>query len=64
MNESGFAPESWVIVVNQEEQYSIWPAGREIPVGWRGIEFSGDRQACLDEISRIWTDLRPLSLRA
>jgi MbtH protein len=50
-------------VVNGEEQYSIWPADRELPRGWREAGMSGSRQQCLDYISRIWTDMRPLSLR-
>ncbi|MEV6673816.1 MbtH family NRPS accessory protein [Streptomyces sp. NPDC051162] len=55
--------DSWAIVVNHEEQHSIWPAGRELPAGWNEIGFTGDRQACLDRIATLWTDLRPLSLR-
>ena len=51
------------VVVNHEEQYSIWPADRETPVGWRDAGKSGTRQACLDYIQEVWTDMRPLSLR-
>ena len=51
------------VVVNHEEQYSIWPADREIPVGWRDAGKSGTKQACLDYIQEVWTDMRPLSLR-
>jgi uncharacterized protein YbdZ (MbtH family) len=51
------------VVVNHEEQYSIWPADRELPAGWREEGTSGARQACLDHIDQVWTDLRPLSLR-
>ncbi|MEU2871757.1 MbtH family NRPS accessory protein [Streptomyces olivoreticuli] len=58
------ALDSWTIVVNHEEQHSIWPAGRELPPGWNEIGFTGDRQACLDRISTVWKDLRPLSLRS
>ena len=51
------------VVVNHEEQYSIWPAYREPPLGWREVGVSGDKQKCLDYIKEVWTDMRPLSLR-
>jgi MbtH protein len=51
------------VVVNHEEQYSIWPADRENPLGWRDEGFSGLKAACLAHISEVWTDMRPLSLR-
>lgn len=51
------------VVVNGEEQYSIWPLEREIPLGWREGGKSGTRQECLDYIEQVWTDMRPLSLR-
>lgn len=51
------------VVRNDEEQYSIWAADRELPRGWHAEGTVGPRQACLDQISRIWTDIRPLSLR-
>jgi MbtH protein len=51
------------VVVNHEEQYSIWPVGREQAPGWREEGFSGSREACLERIAAIWTDMRPLSLR-
>lgn len=54
---------NYVVVVNGEEQYSIWPAGREVPVGWRELEKQGTRSDCLEYIAEIWTDLRPLSAR-
>jgi MbtH protein len=53
----------FLVVVNDEEQYSIWPADRPLPLGWRGDGTVGSRQECLDHIERVWTDLRPLSLR-
>jgi MbtH protein len=52
------------VVVNAEEQYSIWPAEREIPSGWRAIGKSGTKKECLAHIEEVWTDLRPASLRA
>ncbi len=51
------------VVVNHEEQYSIWPADRELPLGWTDAGKSGDKDACLAHIREVWTDMRPLSLR-
>lgn len=51
------------VVVNHEEQYSIWPDYKEIPSGWRAVGKSGTKRECLDYIDRVWTDMRPLSLR-
>ncbi|NJL19904.1 MAG: MbtH family NRPS accessory protein [Leptolyngbyaceae cyanobacterium SM1_3_5] len=51
------------VVINEEEQYSIWPNYREVPLGWRSIGKSGRKQECLDYIKEVWTDMRPLSLR-
>ena len=54
---------TYSVVVNDEEQYSIWFAGRELPSGWRTVGKSGTKQECLDYIKEVWTDMRPLSLR-
>jgi MbtH protein len=51
------------VVVNHEEQYSIWPEYKEVPIGWRTVGKSGPKQECLDYIRDVWTDMRPLSLR-
>jgi MbtH protein len=51
------------VVVNHEEQYSIWFADRELPLGWKKVGKSGTKQECLDYIEEVWTDMRPLSLR-
>ena len=51
------------VVVNDEEQYSVWDADRPPPAGWRATGFTGTRQECLDHIDEIWTDMRPLSVR-
>lgn len=51
------------VVVNDEEQYSIWPSDRELPPGWRVVGYRGAKDACLDHIAEIWVDMRPLSLR-
>ena len=51
------------VVINQEEQYSIWPADRENALGWRDAGKQGQKQECLDYINEVWIDMRPLSLR-
>ncbi|MFC0528361.1 MbtH family protein [Phytohabitans kaempferiae] len=51
------------VVVNDEEQYSIWAADRELPAGWRAEGTKGTKQECLARIAEVWTDMRPLSLR-
>ena len=51
------------VVVNHEEQYSISPADRENPLGWRDVGKSGSKAECLAYIKEVWTDMRPLSLR-
>ena len=51
------------VVVNHEEQYSIWPADRENPLGWRDVGRQGLKQECLGYIKEVWTDMRPLSVR-
>jgi len=53
----------YVVVVNDEEQYSIWPEGREIPLGWRADGTAGTKDECLAHIEKVWTDMRPKSLR-
>lgn len=54
---------TYTVVVNHEEQYSIWPAYREIPAGWQATSKSGPKAECLSYIDQVWTDMRPLSLR-
>ena len=51
------------VVVNHEEQYSIWPVVRENPLGWRDAGKTGPKAECLAYIQEVWTDMRPLSLR-
>lgn len=51
------------VVVNHEEQYSIWPADRDNPLGWKDVGKSGPKDQCLAYIKEVWTDMRPLSLR-
>jgi MbtH protein len=54
---------TYVAVVNHEEQYSIWPADRELPAGWSDAGRRGTRAECLAWIGEVWTDMRPRSLR-
>ena len=51
------------VVLNHEEQYSIWPADKENPLGWTDVGISGSKTECLAHIKEVWTDMRPLSLR-
>ncbi|MDX3382377.1 MbtH family NRPS accessory protein [Streptomyces niveiscabiei] len=55
--------ETYRVVLNHEEQYSIWPAGRDLPDGWYDEGTSGTKEECLAHIDQVWTDMRPLSLR-
>ncbi|ONI91939.1 hypothetical protein ALI22I_06725 [Saccharothrix sp. ALI-22-I] len=52
-----------VVVVNDEEQYSIWPSGRKIPVGWHEVGRSGTEDECVAYIEQVWRDIRPRSVR-
>lgn len=51
------------VVVNHEEQYSLWPADRENALGWRDAGKMGTKEECLAFVREVWTDMRPLSLR-
>ena len=55
--------ERYKVVLNHEEQYSIWPEHRQNPLGWRDAGKAGTKAECLDYIKEVWTDMRPLSLR-
>ncbi len=54
---------TYKVVINHEEQYSIWFADREVPLGWKDAGFKGTKKECLKYIEEVWTDMRPLSLR-
>jgi MbtH protein len=51
------------VVVNHEEQYSLWPSGKELPKGWELTGKKGSKDECLVYIREVWTDMRPASLR-
>ena len=62
-NESNNNESIYKVVVNQEEQFSIWPTDRELPIGWSEEGTHGTKSKCLEYIAQIWTDMRPKSLR-
>jgi MbtH protein len=63
MTPGGSEEETYTVVVNDEEQYSIWRSARPLPAGWRNAGKEGTREDCIATIGEIWTDMRPLSLR-
>jgi uncharacterized protein YbdZ (MbtH family) len=52
----------YLVLVNHELQYSLWPSFRDIPAGWKAVGPRGKRKECLDWIEEVWTDMRPKSL--
>jgi len=52
----------YIVLVNDEGQYSLWPTFRDAPAGWRQVGPKGKRKECLDWIQETWTDMRPKSL--
>jgi MbtH protein len=56
-------PEINIVVMNHEEQYSIWPEYKAVPEGWSSVGKTGSKEECLEYIKTVWTDMRPLSLR-
>jgi MbtH protein len=63
MSDEAEDPIEYVVVINDEEQYSIWPAHQPLPAGWYDVGVRGLKQVCLDHIDEVWTDMRPKSLR-
>lgn len=55
--------EEFAVVVNDEEQYSVWPTYRDVPAGWTETGMRGTQDACLDHIASVWTDITPKSVR-
>lgn len=55
--------ETFHVVVNDEEQYSVWPTYLEVPAGWAVVGEPDTREVCLDRIEQLWTDITPLSVR-
>jgi MbtH protein len=54
---------TYTVLVNEEEQYSLWLADLSVPAGWRAVGKVGTKQECLDYVRAVWIDMRPLSLR-
>ncbi|MFG2483559.1 MbtH family protein [Streptomyces virginiae] len=57
------SPQQYLVVANDEEQYSLWETGQPVPLGWHDQDVRGTKEECLAHIERVWTDMRPLSLR-
>lgn len=57
------ARKMYVVLVNDEEQYSLWPKDKAVPAGWRAVGKEGDMDECSRYVDEVWTDMRPLSLR-
>ena len=55
--------DSYIVLVNDEEQFSLWPLHHNIPNGWRQVGSSGSKDSCVTFIESVWTDMRPRSLR-
>ena len=58
-----FSSGNFEVVKNNEGQYSIWPASKQIPMGWDAVGKIGSKEECISYISEVWTDMRPSSLR-
>ncbi|MCS7475601.1 MbtH family NRPS accessory protein [Umezawaea endophytica] len=54
---------TYQVLVNDEEQHSLWPLGKELPDGWRSAGKEGSKQECMDHVDEVWIDMRPRSLR-
>jgi uncharacterized protein YbdZ (MbtH family) len=54
---------TFVVLVNDEDQHSLWPADLDIPAGWQLVHGPENRQSCLDYVETNWTDIRPRSAR-
>ena len=53
----------FIVLINHEEQYSLWPQWKTVPGGWKDVGIEGNKKTCLDYIEKHWTDMRPLSLQ-
>ncbi|MGW3199188.1 MbtH family protein [Streptomyces sp. NPDC001118] len=63
MGDEKILDDSYEVVINHEEQYAVWPAGKTVPPGWRKVGRHGTRADCLEYVREAWKDMRPLSLR-
>ncbi|HEY2724809.1 MAG TPA: MbtH family NRPS accessory protein [Pseudonocardiaceae bacterium] len=53
----------YVVLRNDEEQYSLWPVGHPVPAGWQQVREEGSKEECVAYVDEVWTDMRPRSLR-
>jgi MbtH protein len=61
--QGAFVSGDFMVLINHEEQYGIWPVNKALPDKWRSVGVSGSREECLAYVRRVWTDMRPLSVR-
>ncbi len=62
-NEQNEDTRVYVVLINDEEQYSLWPRNQDVPAGWRSVDISGSKEECMKYVDETWTDMRPKSLR-
>jgi MbtH protein len=63
MDDEELDSQVYIVLINDEEQYSLWPRQRTIPAGWRVVGPEGPKAVCLEYVNEVWTDMRPASLR-
>jgi MbtH protein len=63
VDESGDRIQAYIVLINSEEQHSLWPAHKAIPAGWRQVGPTGSKAECLEYVEKAWTDITPLSVR-
>jgi MbtH protein len=63
LNEQNEDTRVYVVLINDEEQYSLWPRNQDVPAGWRSVDVSGSKEECMKYVDETWTDMRPKSLR-
>ena len=63
VGESGERLENYIVLINHEEQHSLWPVNKAIPAGWRQVGPCGAKAECLEYVEKAWTDITPLSAR-
>jgi MbtH protein len=56
-------PRTYIVLINDEEQYSLWLSHKDIPAGWRNVGISGTKAECMEYVDKVWTDITPLSVR-
>jgi MbtH protein len=56
-------PQIYTVLINDEEQYSLWLSHKEIPAGWKSVGVTGSKAECMEHVDKVWTDITPLSVR-